>query len=414
MLPLSFLRAHGPLIAFGALMCFASSFGQTFFISLFGGEIREAFALSHGEFGMVYLGGTIASAVTLIWAGRLIDSMPLARLAVGVLLGLAAMNLLMGAAWSIPALGAAIYGLRLFGQGLASHTGITAMARYFEAERGRAIGIASLGHPLGEFMLPFLVVAAFTVIGWRNLWTGTGIALIAIAPLVFLLLRGHGARDRALQEQRRAEGAGEGDKTLGQALRDPGFWLRMPALIAPSFIFTGLIFHQVHLAETKGWPLELMAGSFSLFAVASVVTMVTTGPVIDRFSANRLMPVFLAPLALACLVLFATDSPLAAPLFMALLGLNTGVSFVMKGALWAELYGTAHLGAIRSFDHAVMVFSTGLAPAVMGLLFDGGASVEAIAVVSAVWCAGASALAAVATPPVRRMARDAAGRGGQA
>ncbi|MBE9553001.1 MAG: MFS transporter, partial [Proteobacteria bacterium] len=188
----------------------------------------------------------------------------------------------------------------------------------------------------------------------------------------------------------------------------PGFWLRIPALVAPSFIFTGLIFHQVHLAETKGWPLELMAGSFSLFAVASVVTMVTTGPAVDRFSANRLMPLFLAPLALACLVLFATDSPLAAPLFMALLGLNTGISFVMKGALWAELYGTAHLGAIRSFDQAVMVFSTGLAPAVMGLLIDGGASMEAIAMASAVWCAGASALAAIAAPPARRIAGGAA------
>lgn len=408
MLPLSFLRAHGPLIAFGAFMCFASSFGQTFFISLFGGKIRETFALTHGEFGTVYATGTMLSAATLVWAGRLIDRMPLARFAVGALIGLAAMSLLMGAAWSIPALGAAIYGLRLFGQGLASLTGITAMARYFEAERGRAVGIASLGLSVGEFILPFLVVAAFVAIGWRSLWTGTGIALIAIAPLVFLLLRGHAARDRALLERRQAERTGESGKTLGDALRDPGFWLRMPALVAPSFIFTGLIFHQVHLAETKGWPLELMAGSFSLFAVASVVATIATGAVVDRFSANRLTPRFLAPLAMACLLLFATDSALAAPVFMALLGLNTGVSSVMKGVLWAELYGTAHLGAIRSFDHAVMVFSTGLAPAAMGLLIDGGTSMEAIALASAVWCAGASALAAMAVPPARQAAPDMA------
>ena len=406
MLPLSFLRAHGSLIAFGAFMCFASSFGQTFFISLFGGQIREAFALSHGEFGTVYATGTMLSAATLVWAGRLIDRVPLARYAVGVLLGLAGASLLMGAAWSIPALGAAIYGLRLFGQGLASHTGITAMARYFEAERGRAIGIASLGHPIGEFMLPFLVVAAFAVIDWRSLWTGTGIALIAIAPLAFLLLRDHGARDQALREKRQVDGFGKGDKTLGGVLRDPGFWLRMPALIAPAFIFTGLIFHQVHLAETKGWPLELMAGSFSLFAIASVLTMIATGPAVDRFSASRLTPLFLAPLALACLVLFATNSPLTAPVFMALLGLNTGISFVLKGALWAELYGTAHLGAIRSFDHAVMVFSTGLAPAAMGLLIDGGISMETIALASAVWCIGASALAATAAKPSQQLATD--------
>ncbi len=406
MLPLSFLRAHGALIAFGAFMCFASSFGQTFFISLFGGKIREAFALTHGEFGTVYATGTMLSAVTLVWAGRLIDHMKLAHFAVIVLLGLAGMSLLMGAAWSIPALGAAIYGLRLFGQGLASHTGITAMARYFEAERGRAIGIASLGHPVGEFLLPLLVVAAFAVVDWRTLWTGTGIALIATAPLIFLLLRGHDARDLALREKRQAEGTGAGDRTLGGVLRDPGFWLRLPALAAPSFIFTGLIFHQVHLADSKGWPLELMAASFTLFAIGSVVTMIATGPVVDRLSASRLTPWFLAPLTVACLVLFATNSPLGAPVFMALLGLNGGVTFVLKGALWAELYGTTHLGAIRSFDQAVMVFSTGLAPAAMGLLIDGGVSMEAIALGSAVWCVGASVLAAFAAPPARQVAPD--------
>lgn len=396
MLPLSFFRAHGPLVVFGAFMCFASSFGQTFYISLFGGQIREDFALSHGDFGKVYAAATMLSAATLVLVGRLIDRVRLARFAAVVLLGLASMSLAMGAAWSVPALGAAIYGLRLFGQGLATHTGITAMARYFEAERGRAVGIASLGLPAGEFMLPLLVVAAFAVVGWRTLWTGTGLALIAATPLIFLFLRGHRARDRALRVKRQA--GGEVGKTLGQALRDPGFWLRMPALIAPSFIFTGLIFHQVHLADSKGWPLELMAGSFTLFAAAAVVTMVATGPLVDRLSASRFLPLFLAPLALACLVLFVTDSPLGAPLFMALLGLNGGMTSVLKGVLWAELYGTAHLGAIRSFDHAVMVASSGLAPAVMGLLIDGGVAMETIALAAALWCAGASALAAMAAP----------------
>lgn len=73
MLPLSFLRLNGRLIAFGMFIAFASSFGQTFFISLFGGEIRAAFGLSHGAFGSIYAAGTLASAATLVWAGLLID-----------------------------------------------------------------------------------------------------------------------------------------------------------------------------------------------------------------------------------------------------------------------------------------------------------------------------------------------------
>ena len=41
-----------------------------------------------------------------------------------------------------------------------------------------------------------------------------------------------------------------------------------------------------------------------------------------------------------------------------------------------------------------MVFSTGLAPAVLGLLIDAGIGIEAIALGCALYCVGASALAA--------------------
>ncbi|MDH3228866.1 MAG: MFS transporter [Alphaproteobacteria bacterium] len=397
MLPLSFLRAHGRLIGFGFFMYFCSSAGQTFYISLFGGELRAAFDLSHGGFGTIYAAATFASAATLVWAGRLIDRVPLPFFAAAVMAGLAGVSLLMGAVWSAGALTAALFGLRLFGQGLAGHTAGTAMARYFDAERGRALGIAVLGLPAGKFVLPALVVAGLAVTGWREVWAISGFALLALAPLVFVLLKGHGARDDALRA-RRAKAASEGaaDSTLGVALRDPGLWLRLPALLAPPAIFTGLVFHQVHLADSKGWSLTLIAGSFTVFAVASVAATVLSGPLVDRLSARRLVPLFLAPIALSCLALALGDAPVAAPVFLALLGLGTGISFVLSGTLWPELYGTAHLGAIKSFVGAAMVFSTGLAPAVMGVLFDRGISVESVAAACALYCVAASALAATA------------------
>ncbi len=396
MLSLSGLRGQGPLLAFGFLMCFCSNVGQTFFISLFGGELRSAFSLSDGGFGAIYSLGTLASAAVLVWLGRLIDRSPLPVFAALVLAALAGVCLLMGWAWNVGALLAAVFGLRLFGQGLASHTAITAMARYFEAGRGRAISLASLGHTAGEAAFPALVVAALAIAGWRGIWTGAGLALLALMPLVFLLLRGHSARDASLKTSRQASGAARNDRALGEALRDTGLWLRLPALLAPSFIFTGLIFHQVRLAADKGWPLSLMAGSFTLFAVTAVAALLVAGPLVDRHSARRLVPLFLAPLALACAVLAASDSPLAAPLFLGLMGVNTGVTSVLLGALWAELYGLTHLGAIRAFGQSAMVFSSGLAPALMGWLIDWHVTVEAIALACALYCLAASALAALA------------------
>ena len=49
-----------------ALLYFSSCFGQTFFISLFAGEIRQAFDLSHGDWGAIYSGGTLVSALAML------------------------------------------------------------------------------------------------------------------------------------------------------------------------------------------------------------------------------------------------------------------------------------------------------------------------------------------------------------
>ena len=342
----------------------------------------------------------------LIWLGRLIDRVPLAAFAAATLLGLAAMCLFMGlagtraASWGALALLPAIFGLRLFGQGLSSHAAIVAMGRYFAAERGRVVSLASLGHTLGDAILPGLVVAALAFAAWQALWTGAGLALLALVPIVFILLKGQGARDRAHHRARATADAGA-DWALGAVLRDAGLWLRLPALLAPSFVFTGLIFHQVHLAETKGWPLSLLAGSYLVFAIASLAALIIGGMLVDRFSARRLVTLFLTPLALACLVLAVSDAAVAAPLFLGLLGVNAGITGVLLGALWAELYGTRHLGAIRAFGQSAMVFSSGLAPAFMGLLIDQGLAMERIAAGAALYCILAATLARLAEAPRR-------------
>lgn len=402
MLSLSFLRAHARLLAFGVLMTFCSSVGQTFFISLFSGEIRATFALTDGEFGSLYSAGTLASAAVLLGAGRLIDRMPLQVFAAGVLVLLAAVCLLMGLAGNAYLLVLALFGLRFFGQGLASHSAIVAMGRYFEAARGRAVSFATLGHTLGEAALPAVAVAALALAGWRQVWSGTAVVLLVLVPLVFVLLKGQSARDAAFRRQREADGR-DGDpsrppdrtpdRTLGAALRDTGLWLRLPALLASPFIGTGLIFHQVHLSESKGWPLSLMAGSFTAYAACSFAALLLTGVLVDRFGARRLVPLALGPLALGCLALASSGHPLVATLFMGLLGTTTGISAVLMGALWPELYGTAHLGAIRAFATSAMVFGTGLSPAIMGFFIDRAVTMEAIALASALFCLLASALA---------------------
>ena len=80
------LLATTPELSLGLFLIFSSSVGQTFFISLFSGEIRNAFNLSHGMFGIVYSVATLTSATLFFWLGKLTDQFNLTVL--GLILSL--------------------------------------------------------------------------------------------------------------------------------------------------------------------------------------------------------------------------------------------------------------------------------------------------------------------------------------
>ena len=57
-----------PLFVLGFLLIFFSSFGQTYFISLSAGHIREEYGLTNGGFGTLYMLGRARSAPELSMA----------------------------------------------------------------------------------------------------------------------------------------------------------------------------------------------------------------------------------------------------------------------------------------------------------------------------------------------------------
>lgn len=385
---LPFILSSPRFLAFGFLVAAFSSVGQTFFIGLFGAEIRSAFGLTHGSFGTLYSVATVASAASMVWLGRLIDHFDLRSFTVAVCVGLVAACFVMGSARHAVALGVAIYMLRLAGQGLMSHIAITAMARYFEAGRGKAISLAAMGHPASEAVLPIVTVAVIAVLGWRMTWFAVGILLaIVLVPLVLVLLKGHGERHRRYAEARATVDPSTRDRdwALSNVLRDPRFYMIVPGLMAPAFIITGFFFHQAQLVEAKGWSMTWFAGTFMAYAVSTVAASFLAGPVVDRLGAMRVMPFFLLPLGLALLFLAGVDAPWAALAFMAVAAITTGAGHPITGALWAEAYGVTHLGSIRSVHHALMVLGTALSPVAMGVLLDGGIRMETIALLCVAW-----------------------------
>ena len=146
-------------------------------------------------------------------------------------------------------------------------------------------------------------------------------------------------------------------------LVDPRFWLAILWLVAvPSFVLTGLLFHQLFLAEAKGVTLSHWTASYVLYAVFAVIGSLTIGQLIDRFSARRVAPHTLLPNALACTALLFGSIDIGVPLFFIFFGLAIGMPHAANAALIAEIYGTRFMGEIKALFMLVTVFASALSP----------------------------------------------------
>jgi MFS family permease len=317
---------------------------------------------------------TLISSLALVPAGRLADRDHLRWVAAAILVGLAAASAAMAVTPGAWMLLPVFLGLRFLGQGMLTQVALTAMARWFETGRGKAIAVAAMGNPASQAVLPIAALAMSQAIGWRLTWLACALFLLVFSvPVVLVLLRrepGAGRASHAIPAPSEAPGPECRQWTRAEALRDPVFWLVIPGLAAPSFVVTGVFFNQAAIVASKSWALAWFVSWFALNAGATIAATLLTGWAVDRFGAVRILPVFLLPQAAGAGLLAMSADPGIIPVVMVLLGLTLGSGSTLLGAVWAELYGTRHIGSIRAVAASAGVFASALAPGLMGVLLD--------------------------------------------
>jgi MFS family permease len=364
-----FILQNSRWLTAGALLTLISSFGQTYFISIFAGEIRTAFNLSHGDWGAIYGFGTFASAIVMIWSGGLTDVMRVRHLGPIVLAALAASCLFMALNPWVALLPVVIFCLRFTGQGMSTHIAAVAMSRWFLANRGKALSVASLGFSVGEACYPILVVSLLLFFSWQSVWIlAAGVAALAIPALLWLLAEERSPQSSATEGQ--SLGMGGRHWRRNQALRHPLFWFMIPALLGQSAFNTAFFFLQVHFAEIKGWEHLQLVTMFPVYTLVSITAMILSGILLDKLDTARLIPYFQLPMIVAFLIFAFGQSLIAALVGFIFLGLSSGANATLPNAFWAEFYGTKHLGSIKAAAAAVMVLGSAIGPAVTGVLLD--------------------------------------------
>jgi len=383
-----FMYQHGSHLAFGSILMAMSSFGQTYFVSLYGQDLRQAFGLSDGGLAGLYAAGTVMSAVTLTWAGRMIDYTTTRRFTLAVTLLLVTACLLVSGVQAAWMLCAGFYLLRLGGQGLMVHTALTATARQYPLDAGKVLGAIALGLSLAQALFPLAAVQINYLTGWRIAWLINAAVLIAGVALAVSCLPHAAKKPLRTFRKRGAEKVRE-----ASVWKNRNLLLALPAVLASSFITTGFFFHQARLAEEKGWALSWVAGWFIAYAITQAVSLLSFGPLIDRLTPRRLLPWFLLPQGAGMLALWLSSSQWVTPFYLIVTGVSSAIASTLATALWVQLFGSAQLAKVRSAVEAGTVLASGASPVFMGVLIDHQVTLRIQALICLIFILAASLVA---------------------
>jgi len=374
------LSLNKKVIIFGFIFTFFSSFGQSFFLGLFNAPIRNELGITHGQFGTIYASATIFSSLLLIWLGKKIDDYKILNYSFFVITLLFFSSLTFSFINSIYFLAFGIFLMRLSGQGLMSHASTTTISRFFDKSRGKALSTVWFGLSTAEFILPVLVTFLFVFYSWRTVWHGIAILVILFLPFVIL------NTIKSINLDSREKGNSSNLKKIKikswkrrDVIKDFRFYILSLNLLAMPWMATGVFVYQSFITDSKMWNAYTIPKAFMVYSVASILTLFSSGYLVDKFKSRKLVLIMNIPLLLAMVVLFYSKHEIYAYVFLGLVGVSNGFGNILGSSTWAEIYGVKYIGSIKALTTASMVFATAFGTAVFGVLIDRGFTIENIA-----------------------------------
>ena len=397
---LPFAQRHVFLLAFGIIQIFFSAPGQTFLIALVVMPLFGEIGVSQTMFAAVYSAATLLAALLLNPAGHLIDKYNIRTIVVVVTVAMSIGCYTLAHASNITMVFCGFFILRLIGQGIFSLSASVLMIKNFEKNRGKSMGIITLGFPISEAIYPILSLFLISFLGWRVTYMIFGLSNVLIMlPLQLWLLsksniiHGKFQEGETIVNPQRLYGNPEKhhwptgpDTTLKQAMRDVRFYLIILATCLPPMVVTGLFFHQESLYRANEWSLGLIATGFILYAVTKAIGSVWVGILVDKYGPLRPFVALILFLGLG-VFLAATGGPnWVVYLYYAIIGSALGFSSPVSSVVWPYFYGTKYMGSIKGMVATFRNGVTALGPLPIAMCLDAGITINQVLFWKGVLC----------------------------
>ncbi|MFO7917957.1 MAG: MFS transporter [Anaerolineae bacterium] len=354
--------------------------GQTYTVSVFIEYFIDDLGISRSLVSTLYSIGTFVGALSLPFVGEQLDRHG-PRVMAGVIAGVFTLACVyMGFVQGPIMLGLGFILLRMLGQGSLSMISTNVINRWWVQRRGTIVGIAGvLSSVLGNGLFPSLVHGLIGRFGWRFSYPLLGLLVaVVMLPVGLIFYRSqpeaYGLEPDGTVKDEDEEGKigedVEENWTRSEAVRTAAFWSAGLGLAAISMLGTGLQFHMVSIFRDSGLSESAAAAAFIPIAVTVGVVNLASGVLVDRVPVRFLLFVALLLQATSLLMAPRLQGRTMALIYGVVLGMTSGLQFVVGTVIWATYYGRRHLGSIRGLVSLVTITGSALGPMPMGIARD--------------------------------------------
>ena len=244
------------------------------------------------------------------------------------------------------------------------------VTRWFDRQRGLALGIALSGVGLGTLIIPPTAAYLIGAYSWRAAYVGVGVVILILGGVpIALLVREPDANERARMPHL-AEGS-----LVGMSLREAltgswRFWGLAFAFFLGIIVLNGALTQIVAMLMDRGVKLQAATSVLAASGVAAIVGRLLSGLCVDRFHGPYVAIGFFILLMIGT-ALFGSGLAEPAPLIGALLcGVANGAEIDLMGFFVSRYFGLKAYGRIMGTMFGIFVASTGIGPYISTKSFD--------------------------------------------
>lgn len=356
---------YGPIISF--------TFG------VFLRPLSQEFGWSQSQISLAFSLSMLVLSVVLPFVGWLVDRFGARKVIVpSVLLfglGLVSFSMLSASIWHLYTL---YLILGIVGGGTTPVPYSNVVCRWFDKQRGLALGIAMVGLGLGAFIMPSLAQTLITGVGWRQAYLLIGLIVMAVSiPVVGLFLT-ETPQVLGLTPDGKTVGGGpvepDAQQKEGMSFREAwhtgAFWFMVVAFFLVSASANGCLIHLVPMLTDRGVSAQSAALAVSLLGGALLLGRVQAGYLLDHLSALSVAVSFFCGVALGSILLWWGEVTECAFTAAFLLGLGMGAEGDLIAYLVSRYFGLRAFGEIYGYAFAAFTLGGVIGPLLMGMSFD--------------------------------------------